>query len=169
MENVDLAEVVEQEMAALKPLAEKKDIRLRTEIRDRQAKLKGDRGRIQSMVTNLIGNAIKFTPERGEVSVSVRRKNEDLVLEVSDTGMGIPGDSLSKVFGRFYRVYRPGEHVHGTGLGLAIVKEIVTMHGGRIELESEEGKGSTFSVFLPLENETGKTHKATGETVRARA
>ena len=72
-----------------------------------------------------------------------------MVIKVSDTGMGIPKDDLHKIFGRFYRVHRPGKQIQGTGLGLAIVKEIVIRHDGRIDVESEIDKGSTFTVYLP--------------------
>jgi two-component system phosphate regulon sensor histidine kinase PhoR len=77
-------------------------------------------------------------------------QNHELVVCVSDTGVGIPKEDLPKIFEQFYRVQRSGEEVKGTGLGLAIVKKIVLLHGGRIEVESEPGRGSTFRVFLPL-------------------
>jgi two-component system phosphate regulon sensor histidine kinase PhoR len=73
-----------------------------------------------------------------------------LVIRVTDTGMGIPKEALSKIFDRFYRVHRPGKEIQGTGLGLAIVNKIVMVHGGRIDVESEADKGTTFTVFLPL-------------------
>ena len=111
------------------------------------------------MITNLINNAIKFTPENGTVSVSAHLVNNELVVKVSDTGMGIPKDDLNKIFGRFYRVHRPGKQIQGTGLGLAIVKEIVTRHDGRIDVESEIDKGSTFTVYLPVA--TQPAHAAT--------
>jgi two-component system phosphate regulon sensor histidine kinase PhoR len=82
--------------------------------------------------------------------VCVRKQDDELVLVVSDMGMGIPKEALSKIFERFYRVNRPGKEIKGTGLGLAIVKKIVTGHSGRIEVESEIDKGTTFTVFLPL-------------------
>lgn len=138
--------------------------------------LHGDEGKIQSMVMNLVGNAIKFTPENGRVTISARRRtsataavaggtsllqkqesvepSQELVIRVSDTGIGIPKEALPKIFDRFYRVHRPGKQIKGTGLGLAIVKEIVNMHGGTIEVESELHKGSTFTVFLPLNTQT---------------
>ena len=110
----------------------------------------GDENKIYSMITNLINNAIKFTPENGTVSVSAQLVNNEMVIKVSDTGMGIPKDDLNKIFGRFYRIHRPGKQIQGTGLGLAIVKEIVLRHDGRIDVESEIEKGSTFTVYLPV-------------------
>ena len=77
-----------------------------------------------------------------------------MVINVSDTGLGIPKEELPKIFNRFYRVHRPGKQIRGTGLGLAIVKEIVRLHGGRIEVESEVEKGSSFTIFLPLPTQT---------------
>ena len=104
------------------------------------------------LITNLINNAIKFTPEQGHISVSAKTADNNVILCISDTGMGIPKEALSKIFDRFYRVYRPGKQIQGTGLGLSIVIEIVKMHGGKIEVDSEVNKGTTFTVYLPLTN-----------------
>jgi signal transduction histidine kinase len=91
-----------------------------------------DRAKVVQVFTNLVSNAVKFTPEGGRVSVDVQRRDIDWVIRVSDTGMGIPKEALPKIFERFYRVNRPGKHIKGTGLGLAIVHKIVMMHGGTI-------------------------------------
>ena len=112
-----------------------------------------DSDRMIQVLTNLMSNSIKFTPEEGHVSVSVFRRDEHLALRVRDTGFGIPKEALTKIFDRFYRVHRPGKEIKGTGLGLAIVNKIVTAHGGRIEVESELDKGTTFTVLLPLMSE----------------
>ena len=106
------------------------------------------------MVMNLVNNAIKFTPENGEVSISVRREGHELIIMVSDTGIGIPKEALPKIFDRFYRVQQSGKGIPGTGLGLAIVKEIVNMHNGRIEVESQPQQGTKFTIFLPLNAST---------------
>ena len=148
-QSVDIAAVIEQVLSDLRPLAAGKNIRLKTDIADGLALLQGQGSRIRAVVANLIENAIKFTPQKGRVSISARRQDDELLIRVGDTGMGIPADDLPKVFGRFYRVHQPGRQIQGTGLGLAIVEKIVTMHGGRIEVESEPGKGTTFTVFLP--------------------
>jgi two-component system phosphate regulon sensor histidine kinase PhoR len=153
-EPVDITPVIDQVISAVQHLADKKNIRLRTNIGDALGQLQGDVGKIQSMVMNLVQNAIKFTPEKGRVSVSVQRHAQELVVRVSDTGMGIPKEALPKIFDRFYRVHRPDKPTKGTGLGLAIVKEIVDMHAGRIEVESKVGQGSTFTIFLPLDTRT---------------
>jgi PAS domain S-box-containing protein len=153
-EPVDITAVIEQVLSAVRQLADTKGIQLKVDIADSLGVLQGDEGKIQSMVMNLVGNAIKFTLENGRVTISARRAGCELVINVSDTGLGIPKEALPKIFDRFYRVHRPGKQIKGTGLGLAIVKEIVNMHGGRIEVESELDKGSSFTVFLPLNTQT---------------
>ncbi len=149
-EPVDVAAVVTRAVAELQTLADKKKIRLQTSIDDNLPELFADENKIFSMVTNLVNNALKFTPDNGTVSLSARHNDNELVIKVADTGMGMPKEELPKIFGRFYRVNRPGKQIPGTGLGLAIVKEIVVRHDGRIEVESEIDKGTTFTVYLPL-------------------
>jgi len=147
---VDVAAVIEKVLINLTPLAHKKNIELRKYIGDELPTLQGDEGKIESVVTNLIDNAIKFTPEHGNITICAEEANGEMVIRVTDTGMGIPRKSLSKIFDRFYRVPRPGKEIQGTGLGLSIVNKIVSMHNGRIEVESEVDKGTTFVVYLPL-------------------
>jgi signal transduction histidine kinase len=106
-------------------------------------------------LTNLIGNAIKFTRENGHVTVCAQQQGEDLAIRVSDTGIGIPKEALPKIFEQFYRVHQPNQQIKGTGLGLSIIKKIVEAHRGRTEAESEVDKGTTFTVLLPSSNETG--------------
>lgn len=148
--DVNIREVINRVLLALRPLAHKNKIELQCDIHDEIEILQGDEIKIESVITNLVNNAIKFTPENGRISISAQYREDELLFSVSDTGVGIPQELLSKIFDRFYRVYREGEQIEGTGLGLAIVKEIVQMHSGRIEVESEVGKGTTFTVVLPL-------------------
>ncbi len=150
LQDNDIHEVLEEVHQTMTPAAEKQSLNLSLEIVDDLPKAKFDRDKIIQVLTNLVNNAIKFTPERGRISVCVQCQREELVIRVSDTGMGIPKEGLSKIFDRFYRVHRPGKEIQGTGLGLSIVNKIVMMHGGRIEVESEVGKGTTFTVSLPL-------------------
>ena len=152
-EPVDSVAIVNEVVQALRPLAGKKNIHLKTDFGDQLGKLQADESKIHSMITNLLNNAIKFTPEQGEVCVSVRQRGVELVIAVSDTGIGIRKDDLPKIFDRFYRVYQPDKERPGAGLGLAIVKEIVNMHAGRIEVESEPGQGTTFTIFLLLDSQ----------------
>jgi len=149
-EPVDIVAVARKVLTALQALADKQNVRLESDIDDDLAIFEGDEDKIQSALTNLVNNAIKFTSRDGRVCVSVRQRDDQLVMRVSDTGMGMPKEALPRIFDRFYRVPHPGKHIQGTGLGLAIVKKIVMMHGGRIEVESELNRGTTFTIFLPL-------------------
>jgi PAS domain S-box-containing protein len=145
-----LSEVVE----TMALYAKKKRVELSFAFAKGLPKAKFDRAQITQVLTNLISNAIKFTPEKGQVSVDVRNQNEDWVISVSDTGMGIPREAIPKIFEPFYCVHRRGKRIQGTGLGLAIVHKIVIMHGGRIEVASEVDQGTTFTVFLPLDTKS---------------
>lgn len=150
MQDNDIAQIVSEVHETMTLYAKKHDVDLVTELPENLPTAKFDRGKITQVMTNLISNAIKFTPAQGMASVNVRHQNEELVISVHDTGMGIPKEALPKIFERFYRVHRPNKQIQGTGLGLAIVHKIVIMHGGRIDVESEVDQGTTFTVFLPL-------------------
>ncbi len=108
-----------------------------------------DRERIRQVASILLDNAVKYTPDGGEVTVAVREKNGWAELEVSDTGVGIPEDQLPLIFERFHRV-DPSRATAGAGLGLPIARQIAEAHGGRIEVESTPGEGSTFALLLPI-------------------
>jgi signal transduction histidine kinase len=113
--------------------------------------VKGDRAKLRQLLLNILDNAIRYTPRGGEISVSVQAEGEMAVVSISDTGIGIPSEDLPHIFERFYRVDRARSRSEGgSGLGLAIAKHIAEIHGGRIEIESELGTGSTFRVYLPL-------------------
>jgi signal transduction histidine kinase len=113
--------------------------------------LVGDRGRLAQVLDNLVSNALKFTPEGGTVQVRTSAHEEHVVLEVEDTGIGIPQDDQPRLFDRFFRsAVAEDQAIPGTGLGLAIVKAIVEAHSGRISISSREGVGTTFRVELPL-------------------
>ncbi len=140
---------VEEAYTTMQPHAAKSDVELTLDLETDLPPMVCDRDRIIQALTNLISNAIKFTPPGGRIVVSAHGRGEHLVLRVSDTGLGIPKEDLPKIFDRFYRVQRPGQEIKGTGLGLAIVSRIVVAHGGRIEVESEPGRGTTFTVLLP--------------------
>ena len=112
-------------------------------------KIVGDRLRIAQVMSNLVGNALKFTPPDRRVSVSARRGHDEVIVDVVDEGVGIPAAELPRLTERFFRASTAGT-VQGTGLGLAITKDIIERHGGRLEVESEEGAGSTFRVVVPV-------------------
>ena len=154
MQENNIGEIVKDACNTMASLAGKKGIDLTIEVPRDLPNATCDGDKIIQVLTNLISNAVKFTPEDGNVCVCAQGREEELAISVADTGMGIPKEALAKVFERFYRVERPGKQVPGTGLGLAIVNRIVMMHGGRIEVESTVDQGSTFTVFLPLKDKS---------------
>jgi signal transduction histidine kinase len=148
--SVDLGRLVEEAVEASRPRAEARGITLSVEVEPLQPTW-GDRDRLGQVLDNLVTNALKFTPEGGEVTLRLRRDDGRVDLEVADTGMGIPEDEQSRLFDRFFRASTAtAQAVPGVGLGLTIVKAIVEAHGGRVSLHSVEGEGTTFRVRLPL-------------------
>ena len=127
-------------------LASKKKINIETLQMD-PVIIRGDAARLRQLFLNLIENAVKYTPQRGKVTFALTRENDQAVVSISDTGIGIPKRDVQKVFDRFYRVRSDGS---GSGLGLAIAKWIAEAHHGTIQVSSREKKGSTFTVTLPL-------------------
>ncbi|MCB9076816.1 MAG: GAF domain-containing protein [Anaerolineaceae bacterium] len=147
----DLAAIVEEVVTSLNPQAEEKQIRLLQTSEQNLPPIMANEMRIRQVVHNLVGNAIKYTLENGQVTVNTFAQNGEVLVEVADTGVGIPVNDRPHVFEKFYRVR--GEHalkVKGTGLGLAIAKGIIEKHHGRIWLESVFGEGSTFIFALPM-------------------
>ena len=113
--------------------------------------VRGNRDDLALMARNLLDNAVRYSPERGRVRVRLSERDGRAVLEVEDTGIGIPGRDLPRIFERFYRVDRArSRETGGTGLGLSIARHVAERHGGEIEAESELGQGSTFRVTLPV-------------------
>ncbi len=118
--------------------------------------LKVDRDKIKQVILNLISNAIKYNRPSGSVNLEAHTTGEELIISVSDTGPGIKEEDQEHLFEKFYRVQSSEKIAPGSGLGLAISKRIVEAHSGRIELESEMGVGSTFTVILPLKSRVGE-------------
>jgi heavy metal sensor kinase len=115
--------------------------------------VKGDEARLRGLFMNLLDNAIRYTPAPGTVSVSLRREGQMAVVAITDTGVGIPAEDIPFIFERFYRVDKSRSRAEGgSGLGLAICRHIAEAHSGKIEVESQVGTGSTFSVWLPLQS-----------------
>jgi signal transduction histidine kinase len=114
-----------------------------------------DPGRLERLIANLVSNAIKFSPDGGEILISVSRDGEDAVLAVRDQGLGIPDEDVPHIFDRLHRGSNVRDRIAGTGMGLAGAHHIVERHGGRIEVESREGEGATFTVRLPLQAPDG--------------
>jgi PAS domain S-box-containing protein len=127
-----------------------KDLQLRYEVRGAVPHIRVDRARIQQLLTNLIGNAIKFTPPGGRIIVRLEPRPGELLFSVEDTGVGIAAEDIGRVFDRFWQAGKTKRA--GAGLGLAICKAVVQAHSGRIWVESREGKGSTFSFTLPADD-----------------
>jgi signal transduction histidine kinase len=146
-----LDDVVRETLASLQPVAKKKRIRLVEQPSSRLPPVAADRSLITQVVTNLVGNAIKYSPERTTVTVSTMLEADTVRLCVEDRGYGIPPESVDRVWEKFYRVARDGQEKdeESTGLGLSFVREVVEQHGGIVELESEVGHGSKFSFTLP--------------------
>ena len=146
-----LASLVREVTNSLRPVAEQKLINIEVISTEASATVWADRDRIAQVLTNLIGNAIKFTSPQGRVMVS-SQMNGGAWAEVSigDTGRGIPAEEAERIFDEFYQITRPGIESRGVGLGLAISKKLVEMHGGKIGVKSEMGKGSTFYFTVPV-------------------
>ncbi len=146
----DLVEETRGVVELFSPQAERAELRLRFDPQTEPVPVRGDRGDLRYVITNLVSNAIKYTPEGGTVRVEVRRENETALLAVHDTGIGIPPEDRPKLFTEFFRASNARRRrAVGTGLGLAISKRIVEAHGGSIEVQSTIGKGSSFYVRLP--------------------
>lgn len=147
--DLDLGKIVEAIGHRLTIVAEKKEIDLRVET-DSLPLVNGDGDRLAQVVTNLISNALKYTPRGGKVRVKTQVNNGGVEVIVQDTGIGIPKDDLPRIFERFYQVDKARGPRRGTGLGLAITREIVQAHGGTISVTSAgENRGSVFTVWLP--------------------
>jgi heavy metal sensor kinase len=146
----DIAEMAATAASQMAQLAEDKAISVLCEVTQPVA-VNGDRARLKQVVVNLLDNAIKYTPEGGSIQIRVSADDTMAVLEVADTGVGIPAEALPHIFERFFRVDKSrSRHPDGAGLGLAIVKSICSAHGGVVDAESEAGRGSRFRVKLPL-------------------
>jgi two-component system phosphate regulon sensor histidine kinase PhoR len=144
-----LAEVVIPPVDRLRPQAERAGLELTVQLPPEVPPLLADVERARLVLTNLVHNAVKFTPPGGKITVSAALKAAEVIVSVKDTGVGIPADDLSRIFERFYKADR-ARSGGGTGLGLAIAKHVVQGHGGRIWAESVEGQGSTFYFTLPV-------------------
>ena len=148
---VSMHDVIDRVAKRLGNGAKEKGIDLQVSLPSRLPNVQGDAERLEQVVTNLVDNGIKFTPQGGEVAIKACVKDEDLMVQVIDTGIGIPADVLPNLFQRFYQVDGSAtREAGGTGLGLHIAKQIVEGHGGRIWAKSTLGRGSTFSFTIPI-------------------
>jgi signal transduction histidine kinase len=154
-EEVDLAVIIDQVMDELTPLLELHRLAWTPVRPSAPATLSGDRRRLRQVITNLVANAIKFTPANGMITTRVKVAEGFVEVTVEDTGRGISADALGKIFDRFTREIDPAHEVSGTGLGLTIVRDIVQAHGGQVGVESSPGAGSRFWFRIPRVTTTG--------------
>ncbi len=149
-ENLSIAALVKETEHRLKPIADKREQTLSLSLLD-ACDMYADKGKLTQVIYNIMENAVKYTQTGGQIRVTLQRVGRDARLTVSDNGPGIPKENLPHIFDRFYRVDKArSRDTGGTGLGLSIVHQLVLLHGGAISVESEEGKGTTFIVELPL-------------------
>lgn len=157
--SLSMEDVIRNTITNMGPLFEDKGLCLTTTIDSPVAPLSGDHDRLLQVVTNILSNAVKFTPRGGAVHVAVRRETaprDQIAVAISDTGMGIPAKELELIFEKFRRSDdQVASAIEGTGLGLAIAREIVEYHGGRIWAESTPGRGSVFTFTLPMKSSIG--------------
>ena len=158
---INVGQIVEKNFRYYEPLARKKhiDYNLRSELGGRQVWC--DASYIELILNNLLSNAFKYTNDGQSIFVNLKAAGDDLLLQVQDTGVGIPVNKQAKIFERFYQV--ESEHI-GSGIGLSLVQKLVELHHGRIEVDSAVGKGSCFSVYLPLSREAYAEEELSGGT-----
>jgi signal transduction histidine kinase len=162
----DISRVATDVVEALRDAVEDAEVTLELDIEDR-LQVRGDDAQLALMIRNLLDNAIRYTPRGGVIGLRLHATDDEVVLTVSDNGIGIPKESHERIFERFYRADSGrSREMGGTGLGLAIVKHVVERHGGRIELESEVGEGTTFTVTLPaVTREARRTRRTRAERI----
>jgi two-component system sensor histidine kinase SenX3 len=149
---VDVRSILMSVLARMRRVARKKDITLQWKRFGRAARytVYGDETQLTSMFTNLVDNAVKYTPPGGRVEVVGGSEDSEISVRISDTGIGIPEGNMPRIFERFYRVDKArSKATGGTGLGLSIVRHVAENHGGSVTVESTPGEGSTFTVYLP--------------------
>jgi signal transduction histidine kinase len=166
----DIRDPIQAVVQAFSESAVQRGVALDSVVPADPVEMRFDRERIVQLMTNLVGNALKFTPRGGSASVRLDADEQNVAITVRDTGPGIPTDELPRIFERFYRGTNTGDaRASGSGLGLAIVRSIVDMHEGEIDLASEVGRGTEFTITLPrrLERRTDTLEDKVNETSRA--
>jgi len=160
-ESLDLLEIIRRSADEMRPLCETKGLTLETDLPDALPDVSGDRESLLRVFSNLIGNAIKYTPEEGKITLSADVDAAGHVrVKISDTGVGMPADKLPFIFEPFYRVKGKEERQRGSGLGLTYCQKIMALHGGEITVTSREGEGSTFRLTFGVHTPVGSAPEA---------
>jgi len=151
-EDIALSDVLGGILPLLEPRATAKKIQIENRVPEKMPRIKADRDRFSQILVNVLDNAVKFTPEAGQVTIDAEEKTGNVVLTITDTGTGIPREEIQRLGERFYRVDKTrSRDLGGTGLGLSIVKHLMMAHGGKMEIESQLGKGTKVSLFFPMQ------------------
>jgi signal transduction histidine kinase len=153
-DDVRLETVFEELRSDYQQQANEKQIELSLNLPPKLPVVRGDRDKMMLALHNLVGNALKYTPEGGRVTINVEVTAKQLLVSIADTGIGISPEDAERIFERFYRAKDPRvAKINGTGLGLTLAREVVRMHGGDITVESQIDQGSTFTMTLPVKLE----------------
>lgn len=157
IQDILLIDIVERVLDSLNPLIKKKNLKLNLNISSSLI-LRADSQHLETILFNLLENAVKYTQEKGEIEVSAMEDSEEIIISIRDTGIGISEKDLPYIFDRFYRVdrARSSENGFSSGLGLSIVKKLVEKHKWKIEVESKVNQGTVFKIFIPKRKEGGK-------------
>ena len=162
LDDVDMVRLAQTTSERLRLFAERQGLRLRFDLPNQVLRVRGDEDRLGQVLINLLHNAVKFSPNGGDIVIGVREGDGDVVTWVRDPGVGVPAADQARIFERFYKVDRARVRGRGgTGLGLSIARHVVESHGGRIWVESTEGEGSTFSFTVPMAPAPSKANKGT--------
>jgi two-component system phosphate regulon sensor histidine kinase PhoR len=150
IERLDLSDLIQEAVNLLSPIIQQKRLHFQTDLPPQAIIIEADRADISRALVNLLENALRYTLEQGQVALHVTEDNTVWQLSLSDTGIGIPSDELPHIFESFYRSSNARQLDQiGSGLGLVIVKKAIERYAGRIEVESNEGQGTTFRIWLP--------------------
>ena len=145
-----IKEMLDSVVEMIEPQVKEKNISLKINIKTKSDKIKADSSQLERVFINLVGNAVKFTPEKGKINVYCQDRKDSVEFSVEDTGMGIPKDDVEKVFEEFFRSDNAlDQKVKGTGLGLSLVKKIIEAHKGKIWVQSDLEKGTRFTFTIP--------------------
>jgi two-component system phosphate regulon sensor histidine kinase PhoR len=150
-EEISLRNILEGVIPLVEAKVKLKNITIHNKVPENLPHIRADRDRLTQILVNVLENAVKFTQEDGSIIIDAWQKDNYAVLTISDTGIGIPKEEVQRLGERFYRVDRSrSRDMGGTGLGLSIVKHLMIAHGGKLEIESQLGKGTKVSLFFPL-------------------